>query len=527
MNIKKIIKLFEQGNVSVCGMRGTGKDMLFANVISRRRSPYISNTNYQAKRSPYIRLELDKLNVKNNWKNFCFDDIIEYNYPYPEKCDIYVSDCGIYFPSQYCNELNKAFPEIAVFSALSRQLGNANFHTNCQAINRVYDKLREQSETYVYCRSCKVLGNIVFQKVTIYDKVQSCIDKVEPYKHIPVPIFATKELKANLRMKDEEMKRNFKQNYGNVKTVTLIYKNQSNYDTRLFKGVLSRGKKAKTPFKDILRNALEKTKNVLKVLLKPLKFICPFLLGIMIVTAQPCSRSPTKANAYSYVGYNQDYYSFSTSSPIYYYEINNSSLKNGLLASFYVDKRNDRLYFPISSTSYDFIELSNVVIGSSELALMSNVVTDSSIFVASFVYDVHIDTFLDCHFAMFQRINNTTMYLSFYQDYTGPSSPRVGYISFEFTNVTMSALSTSVSSLNGIPNSLSYNAGFQKGYSEGYDVGVNTKWKDISPFQVISNGIDEFFDTPLFGTSLKIGHILQIGFGIILLGFIIKVFLGG
>lgn len=243
--MKRIIKLFKSGNVSVCGMRGTGKDMLFANVIARRKEPYISNTNYNSKRCPYIHLQLDRLNVKNNWKNFCFDDIVEYDYPYPENADIYVSDCGIYFPAQYCNELNKAFPEIAVFSALSRQIASCNFHTNCQSISRVYDKLREQSETYIYCRSCNVIGNVVFQKVTVYDKYQSCADKVEPYKHIRVPLFASKELRANLRMKDEEMKRQFKQTFGNVKTITLIYKNKSNYDTRLFKGVLSGGKSSK------------------------------------------------------------------------------------------------------------------------------------------------------------------------------------------------------------------------------------------------------------------------------------------
>ena len=69
MRIKKIIKEFEKGNVCVVGLRGCGKDMLFANVIARRKQAYISNTNYHCDKSPYIKLDFDKLNVKNNYRS--------------------------------------------------------------------------------------------------------------------------------------------------------------------------------------------------------------------------------------------------------------------------------------------------------------------------------------------------------------------------------------------------------------------------------------------------------------------------
>ena len=49
MGIRKIIKLFENGNVNVTGLRGTGKDVLFSNVIARRKSKYISNVDYNCK----------------------------------------------------------------------------------------------------------------------------------------------------------------------------------------------------------------------------------------------------------------------------------------------------------------------------------------------------------------------------------------------------------------------------------------------------------------------------------------------
>ena len=46
MGLRKIIKMFESGCVSVSGMMGTGKDLLMGNVIMRRKRPYVSNMNY-------------------------------------------------------------------------------------------------------------------------------------------------------------------------------------------------------------------------------------------------------------------------------------------------------------------------------------------------------------------------------------------------------------------------------------------------------------------------------------------------
>lgn len=49
MGIRNIKRMFEDGNVCVVGLRGRGKDMLFANIIARRRKEYISNTDYKVK----------------------------------------------------------------------------------------------------------------------------------------------------------------------------------------------------------------------------------------------------------------------------------------------------------------------------------------------------------------------------------------------------------------------------------------------------------------------------------------------
>lgn len=238
IGLRKVIKHFESGNVCVVGLRGCGKDMLFANVVARRKAPYVSNTNYNCAKAPYLKLKFDNLDIQNNYKNFISGEVVPYDYPYPECADIYIADCGIYLPSQYCNQLNNQYPQFPCFYALSRHIANCNVHFNVQNLNRVWDKLREQSDIYIRTVSCKVIGKYVIQRVIEYDKYQSCVDRVEPYVPAKLPLMASKEVKAQLQRSNEEAKRRYAEQYGTVKSRLLIYKNKSKYDTRLFKGVL-------------------------------------------------------------------------------------------------------------------------------------------------------------------------------------------------------------------------------------------------------------------------------------------------
>lgn len=118
MNIKSICKLYDYSSVCITGMRGRGKDMLTANVIMRRKKPYISNVYYgENKQVTYYPFDYSKLDL-----NSTYDDLIKglqkyYVYPYPDKTDVYLSDIGVYFPSQYCNELNRKYMSIP-FSVL-------------------------------------------------------------------------------------------------------------------------------------------------------------------------------------------------------------------------------------------------------------------------------------------------------------------------------------------------------------------------------------------------------------------------
>lgn len=226
-------KYFNSGNVCVTGLRGRGKDMMLANIACRNNHSYISNVDYTGD-NRYIPLNLTALNCgQNNYRNFISGEIKPYDYPYADNTDIYISDVGVYFPSQYCNELNRDYKEFPVFMALSRQLGDNNVHINVQNLNRAWDKIREQSDTYIYCRWCKVFfGKIVIQRITIYDKYETCLARMETPR-VRVPLF-----NRQARMQARIYLDQFRNTHGSIKTRWLFYTNKSNYDTRIFKKML-------------------------------------------------------------------------------------------------------------------------------------------------------------------------------------------------------------------------------------------------------------------------------------------------
>lgn len=234
--IKTIINLFKKGNVSICGKKGRGKDMLTANVIARRKLPYVSNINYGGNYIPFNFADFD---TNNTYDNFISGNVNYYKFPFPDKTDVYLSDCGLYFPSQEQKELCKRYDSFIPFMALSRQLGLCNVHTNAQYLNRVWDKLREQSDLYIGCQSCKVLfGKFVFQKVRVYEKYESALNNVAPFR-MNVPLFVNRQTKLTIDL----AKTSYINTHGVIKTLNLFYINKSDYDTRFFKKYLLGGKK--------------------------------------------------------------------------------------------------------------------------------------------------------------------------------------------------------------------------------------------------------------------------------------------
>ena len=236
MRFKKVIRLFEDGNVCVCGLRGRGKDLLMSNVVVRRKLPYVCNIDYGGERYEFKYSDLDC--GSNTYRNFISGDVLRYSYPFPDSTDVYLSDAGIYFPSQYCNELNKHYQYMSVFQAISRHVGSCNFHFNAQNLNRVWDKIREQSDIYILCRRCFYVSGWVLQFITVYDRYQSALDRQKPLK-LTVPLMASAQVRSNVRL----AKQQYTATHGIIKNRILFYKNKSNYDTRQFKTILEEGKR--------------------------------------------------------------------------------------------------------------------------------------------------------------------------------------------------------------------------------------------------------------------------------------------
>lgn len=236
---KYFVRMFQKHNVCVCGMKGRGKDLLFGNVIVRRKEDYISNLDY-TKRKWFIPLNFDNLDCGcATWKDFVDGKLPYYEFPYPFGADVYVSDVGIYLPSQYCNEINKAYPHIATYQAISRQLSRNRFHINTQNLNRCYDKIREQSDFYIWCDKCFYIPkmNIVIQKCIVYDKYDSAVNRVKPCR-IRVPL-----LNKQAQMSAAIYRDDFFNKHGTVKTVWCVYRNKSKHDTYYFEHMFKRGVK--------------------------------------------------------------------------------------------------------------------------------------------------------------------------------------------------------------------------------------------------------------------------------------------
>lgn len=236
MRFRKVIRYFEDGNVSICGLKGRGKDLLMSNVVARRRLPYVSNMDYGGE---HYELDFHLLDLSGNtYKDFLNGSIKYYVYPYPDKTDIYISDAGVLFPAQYCNELNRDYKHLPVFAALSRHLGDCAVHTNSQSLSRVWDKWREQSDIYILCRRCIYIHGLVIQWITIYDKYQSALDRQKPLR-LPMPLFANKEMKLQRKIQLAQ----YEAAHGYIRNAVLIYRNRSSYDSRRFRSILEEGEK--------------------------------------------------------------------------------------------------------------------------------------------------------------------------------------------------------------------------------------------------------------------------------------------
>lgn len=169
---------FTRCNVMVFGKKGSGKDVLFAHVIALRGEKHYSNIPYDSNTEL---ISLCQISAGNNTFEDCINGTIrKFDPRFEDGCDIYISDAGIYFPNTSDRHLNELYPSMPVLMALSRHLYNNNIHTNCQAFNRPWKKLREQADSFIQVLRTVRHGNCLYVKILGYDKYSNAENETSP-----------------------------------------------------------------------------------------------------------------------------------------------------------------------------------------------------------------------------------------------------------------------------------------------------------------------------------------------------------
>jgi len=175
-----LVSEFSRCNVVVYGKKGSGKDLTFSHVINLRKERHYSNM-------PYNKLTtvmgLDSLSVGDNtYEDFIDGTLCKFKPVFDDGLDFYVSDAGVYLPSQYDKELSIRYPSMPLYYALSRQLHKQNIHCNVQAIGRLWKKLREQSDSHIWIRKTVDKGDYFVVHAISYDRYESAERRLLPVK---------------------------------------------------------------------------------------------------------------------------------------------------------------------------------------------------------------------------------------------------------------------------------------------------------------------------------------------------------
>lgn len=113
--------------------------------------------------------------------------------------------------------------------------------------------------------------------------------------------------------------------------------------------------------------------------------------------------------------------------------------------------------------------------------------------------------------------NSSDVHFSYLITYNGLSTSSAEY---------QSGYSAGYSSGQSSGYSSGYSDGETSGYQNGYNAGISETLSDITPWQTIVDGVNSFLNIEIL-PNVKLSIILSVGFGVILLGFAIKIFLGG
>lgn len=226
--IQYVLDNFKRCNCIVSGKKGTGKDLLFQYIISKRNKSYYANIDYGYK---YSNIKLRDVSCEpNDYKNIVNDTIIPQPHTIKEGCDIYISDIGIFLPSYMDSKLYQQFPSMPILYALSRHLYANNIHCNTQNIERGWKALREQADFYVVCKRTIRLFGFLITKVYTYDTYESARKGLKPVK----TRLMNKYSKAEVDLYNAQN--------GEIRTGHIIQRiKKIKYDTRAFEKILLTG----------------------------------------------------------------------------------------------------------------------------------------------------------------------------------------------------------------------------------------------------------------------------------------------
>lgn len=226
MNARFIIRQFERNNVIVYGKKGRGKDLLFSFVMYRRKKPFSSNIDFGQPKED-IR-EIGEYNVDPNTFQTLINGERHYiDKTFSEKKDYYISDGGIFLPSQYDSTLNKSYPSLPIVYALSRHLGLFNIHINSQSLTRIWIKLREQADGFFMARGVIHLPRYSIHFSRYYELEQSAMQFLKPF---PKKAF-NNNAQAEKLLYDTQ--------HGDIRNLFIIIdRRKVNYDSRYFHRVM-------------------------------------------------------------------------------------------------------------------------------------------------------------------------------------------------------------------------------------------------------------------------------------------------
>jgi len=219
-----LVDIFNNHKTETFGYQGTGKDLLTSHIIRLIGRPHYGNIRYDGNT---VLFDLIDLNAGGNtYQNLINGTVTKFRRKFSEGWHKYISDCGIYLPSQYHKDLEDLYPGMPVEFALHRQLYDSQIHINSQDIDRPWTKLTEQIDAFINTLGVRREGDYLYIRYIYYTKYDSARRGL-----LPLP-----STKGSGGERDAAQ---FYATYGEISEHEVRVDIQDiEYDTRYFKNVL-------------------------------------------------------------------------------------------------------------------------------------------------------------------------------------------------------------------------------------------------------------------------------------------------